>query len=156
MVCLLEMGWFRTTLTIFRRALWAETCCYAPKVLCFQSRVRSTSSCSLSKKPLSLFPVANSRFIVSDVHHPRGTLLQLQIAAAVDTRFFALISWVVYRIDLSLPQVVTLGKNSRGYHYILANLVSNNPSGSQKGEQDLPYSACEGTWLLPLTSMCHL
>lgn len=24
-----------------------------------------------------------------------------------------------------LPQVVTLGKNSRGYHYILANLVSN-------------------------------
>lgn len=106
--------------------------------------------------PLSLFPVANSRFIVSDVHHPRRTLLQLQIAAAVDTGFFALISWVVYRIDLSLPQVVTLGKNSRGYHYILANLVSNNPSGSQRGEQDLPYSACEGTWLLPLTRVRHL
>lgn len=38
----------------------------------------------------------------------------------------ASISWVVYCIDVFLPQVVTLGKNSRGYHYILANLVSNN------------------------------
>uniref|UniRef100_A0A673C5N6 Glutamate receptor n=1 Tax=Sphaeramia orbicularis TaxID=375764 RepID=A0A673C5N6_9TELE len=32
----------------------------------------------------------------------------------------------VDRINTILEQVVTLGKNSRGYHYILANLVSNS------------------------------
>lgn len=47
-----EMRWLRTTLAIFRRAVWAETCCCAPKVWCFQSGVRSASSPSLSKKPL--------------------------------------------------------------------------------------------------------
>lgn len=113
-------------------------------LLCFQSRVRSTSSRSLSKKPLSVFSVANSCFIISDVHHPRRTLLQLQIAAAADTRFFALISWVVYHIDLSLSQVVTLGKNSRGYHYILANLVSNNQVASQRGSRICPILHAKG------------
>lgn len=59
-----------------------------------------------------------------------------ETVAAADARFFAPISWVVYRIDVFFfffslpPQVVTLGKNSRGYHYILANLVSNNGSCS--------------------------
>lgn len=46
----------------------------------------------------------------------------------------ALISWVVYCIDVFLPQVVTLGKNSRGYHYILANLVSNNRAAPRGGK----------------------
>lgn len=143
MVCTVAMGWLRTTLPIFRRAVWAETCCYAPKVLCFQRRVRSTSSRSLSKRPLSIFSVANSCFI-SDVHHPHRILLQLQVAAAADARFFALISRVVYRIDLSLPQVVTLGKNSRGYHYILANLVSNNQAASQRGGRTWPILHAKG------------
>ena len=53
---------------------------------------------------------------------------------------FAHLQWLLCRacvfgshlmVDLlywsSLPQVVALGKNSRGYHYILANLVSNYP-----------------------------
>lgn len=54
MVCTVEIGWLRTTLTIFRRDLWAETCCYAPKVWCFQSTLRFTSSPSLSEKQTSL------------------------------------------------------------------------------------------------------
>lgn len=58
MVCKVTMGWFRTTLTIFRQGVWAETCCYAPKVLCFQC-----SLLPLSKKPLSVFSIANSSFI---------------------------------------------------------------------------------------------
>lgn len=40
------------------------------------------------------------------------------------------------------PQVVTLGKNSRGYHYILANLVSNNGSCSPERQRDRFYPAC--------------
>lgn len=32
---------------------------------------------------------------------------------------------------------MTLGKNSRGYHYILANLVSNNKAAPMGNEQDL-------------------
>lgn len=39
------MEWLRTPLTIFRQAVWVETCCYAPKVWYFQSGVRSTSYC---------------------------------------------------------------------------------------------------------------
>lgn len=63
---------------------------------------------------------------------------------AADARFFALISQVFYRIDLSLPQVVTLGKNSRGYHYILANLVSNNEAASQRGSRTCPILHAKG------------
>lgn len=144
MVCSVVMEWFRTTLTIFRQAVWAETCCCVSKVLCFQSRVSSTSSGSLSKKPLSVFFVANFCFIISDVRHLRRTLLQSVIAAAADARFFTLISWVVYHIDLSLPQVVTLGKNSRGYHYILANLVSNIQAASQRGSRTCPIRHAKG------------
>lgn len=71
-----------------------------------------------------------------------------ETVAAADARFFAPISWVVYRIDVFFfffslpPQVVTLGKNSRGYHYILANLVSNNGSCSPESERDRFYPAC--------------
>lgn len=70
-----------------------------------------------------------------------------ETVAAADARFFAPISWVVYRIDVFFfffslpPQVVTLGKNSRGYHYILANLVSNNGSCSPERERDRFYPA---------------
>lgn len=65
-----EMWWLRTTLAIFRGAVWAETCCCAPKVRCFQSRARSASPPSLSKKPvLRLF---------------RCRLLQLQGAVVAD------------------------------------------------------------------------
>lgn len=39
------MAYCRTPLTIFSLAAWVETCCYAPKVWCFQSRARSTSHC---------------------------------------------------------------------------------------------------------------
>lgn len=39
------MEWLRTPLTIFRQAVWVETCCYAPKVWYFQSGARSTSYC---------------------------------------------------------------------------------------------------------------
>ncbi|KAI3351880.1 hypothetical protein L3Q82_020712, partial [Scortum barcoo] len=39
----------------------------------------------------------------------------------------------VDRINTILEQVVTLGKNSRGYHYILANLVSNNQAAPLGG-----------------------
>lgn len=63
---------------------------------------------------------------------------------AADARFFALISRVVYRIDLSLPQVVTLGKNSRGYHYILANLVSNIQAASRRGSRTCPILHAKG------------
>lgn len=127
-VCTVEMWWLRTTLAIFRGAVWAETCCCAPKVRCFQSRVRSASSPSLSKKPvLRLF---------------RCHLLQLQVAVAADAGLPALISRVVYSIDLSLPQVVTLGKNSRGYHYILANLVSSNQAAPRKGAGPVLFCMC--------------
>lgn len=127
-VCTVEMWRLRTTLAIFRGAVWAETCCCAPKVRCFQSGVRSTSSPSLSKKPgLRLF---------------RCRLLQLQAAVAADAGPPALISWVVYSIDLSLPQVVTLGKNSRGYHYILANLVSSNQAAPRRGAGPVLFCMC--------------
>lgn len=54
----------------------------------------------------------------------------------------ALISWVVYSIDLSLPQVVTLGKNSRGYHYILANLVSSDQAAPRRGAGPVLFCMC--------------
>lgn len=75
-VCTVEMWWLRTTLAIFRGAVWAETCCCAPKVRCFQSRVRSASSPCLSQgNPFSVFSAADFCNYRSPLRPMQGSLL---------------------------------------------------------------------------------
>lgn len=61
MVCTTVMEWLRTALTIFRQAVWVETCCYAPKVWYFQSRARSASYC-LTVNSFEIFFLSISTF----------------------------------------------------------------------------------------------